>query len=148
MQGVNDRKGMLPIRFGTDGWRAKNGPGINRSRVCNVAAALAEYCKRNYRQPSCVVGYDGRRDSAEFAAVFSAVLQGSGVYTVLSDAVIPTPCISFYTKKHGFSAGVMITASHNPPEYNGIKFKGPYGGPYMNDMTREVEQLLGETAYY
>lgn len=136
---VND----LPlIQFGTDGWRGIKDSEINESSVSIVAAAFAEYLKNISAKPNCIIGYDGREDSEDFARTFASVLIQTGIDAKLSDRITPTPYVSFYTKKHKMTAGVMITASHNPAQYNGIKFKGSYGGPFMTEETAKVESLL------
>jgi phosphomannomutase len=135
------------IHFGTDGWRGLLDSEMNVESVSLVAQAFADYLKENApgEKPSCVVGYDGRKYSPEFARRLAGILSGNGVMTLLSDRVIPTPVVSYTVKKRDLSAGVMITASHNPPVYNGIKFKGPYGGPFFTEETKEVEALLGKS---
>jgi len=120
------------IHFGTDGWRGLLDTEMNMASAGLVAQAFADYLKeKNGKQASCAIGYDGRKYSPEFAKLFAEILSGNGILTHLSDRVVPTPVISYTVKHQKLSAGVMITASHNPPAYNGIKFKGPYGGPFF-----------------
>lgn len=88
------------------------------------------------------VGYDGRKYSKEFATLFARVLSGNNILTYLSEKTGPTPVVSYYVKNKRLNAGVMITASHNPPEYNGVKFKGSYGGPFKTNDTLRVESLF------
>jgi len=134
------------IHFGTDGWRGFLDTEMNMDSVRLVAQAFADYLKeKNGKHASCAIGYDGRKYSAEFAELFAEILSGNGILTHLSDRVVPTPIISFTVKYQELSAGVMITASHNPPAYNGIKFKGPYGGPFFTEETQKVETLLGKS---
>ena len=136
----------MNIFFGTDGWRALLDKEINTTSVAVVAQAFAEYVlQEGGESPSVAVGYDSRRCSGEFAAVFARVLAGNGIEVLLSDRIVPTPVLSFtVTDRHCF-AGVMVTASHNPPRYNGIKFKAAYGGPFSLDQTKAVEALLYRT---
>jgi phosphomannomutase len=134
------------IHFGTDGWRGLLDTEMNMASAGLVAQAFADYLKeKNGKQASCAIGYDGRKYSPEFAKLFAEILSGNGILTHLSDRVVPTPVISYTVKHQKLSAGVMITASHNPPAYNGIKFKGPYGGPFFTEETQKVETLLGKS---
>jgi len=135
-------KDLPLIQFGTDGWRGITGSEINEASVSIVAAAFAAYLKKSTTEATCIIGYDGREYSEDFARAFASVLIHEGINTKLSDRITPTPYVSFYTKKHKLTAGVMITASHNPAQYNGIKFKGSYGGPFMTEETQKVEALL------
>jgi Phosphomannomutase len=82
------------------------------------------------------------KNSKEFAVLFARVLAGNGITAIVSDRVTPTPVLSFAVKHGGYAAGVMITASHNPAVYNGVKFKGSYGGPFLTKDTAAVEALL------
>jgi phosphomannomutase len=128
------------ISFGTDGWRGLMSSDFTDRNVRCVADALYRSLKKN--TPSIAIGFDGRKDSDHFAAACAEVLACRGATILLSPSVIPTPVLSFAVRHFQCDAGIMITASHNPPEYNGIKFKGPYGGPYMTEQTKEVEALL------
>lgn len=132
------------IVFGTDGWRGLTGPELNNTNIELAAQAFADYLKRSgHAELSAAVGYDGRKSSDQFAALFAQVLSGNGITVYLSSKIIPTPVLSYYVKANSLSAGVMITASHNPPEYNGVKFKADYGGPFLTEETIKVEKLLG-----
>ncbi len=88
------------------------------------------------------LGYDGRRLSKAFAHAFAQTLSGNQFEAYLSNDITTTPALSFYVKHKALNAGVMITASHNPPTYNGIKFKADYGGPFLTEETILVEQNL------
>lgn len=90
------------------------------------------------------MAYDGRKYSKEFAEAFAHVLSGNGIAALLSECITPTPALSFYVKYKNLNAGVMITASHNPPVYNGIKFKANYGGPFFTEETLLVEERLNK----
>jgi len=134
---------MGKIFFGTDGWRALTGADINAETVATVAQAFSEFIlESGPENPSVAVSYDTRRCSAEFASVFAEVLSGNGITALLSDRITPTPVLTYAAKETGAAAGVMITASHNPPVYNGIKFKTSLGGPFSLEMTRKVEERL------
>lgn len=131
------------IIFGTDGWRGLLDSEVNEHSVMLVAQALSDYLRERSASPSAAVGYDGRRNSRLFAERFAAVLAGNDIDVRLSDAVLPTPALSWCVKANGLHVGVMITASHNPPEYNGIKFKASYGGPFTTEETHLVESFIG-----
>jgi len=133
------------IIFGTDGWRGIIDEEINFNSVEVVAQAFADYLHEKYVNPRAAIGYDGRKYSREFAEIFAKVLSGNKIEACLSDKIIPTPVLSYYVKKFSLSAGAMITASHNPPQYNGIKFKAHYGGPFFTEETQIVENLLGKS---
>ncbi len=135
------------IIFGTDGWRGIIDAEINKETTAIAAQAFADYLNNREKNKSikCAVGYDGRKYSKEFADIFAQVLSGSKIVVHLSNSVIPTPVLSYYVKANDFSAGAMITASHNPKEYNGIKFKDYYGGPFLTEETLIVESYLGKS---
>jgi phosphomannomutase len=134
---------MSKIFFGTDGWRARIDEEIHPESVAAVAQAFAAYVlKEAAAKPKVAVGYDTRRRSRDFAELFARVLSGNGIDVILSDRVVPTPVLSYTVVDRECFAGVMITASHNPPCYNGIKFKAAYGGPFSLEQTRAVEALL------
>lgn len=132
----------MNIFFGTDGWRAKLDKEINENTISLVAQAFADYVNETTNNKLIAVGYDGRRCSEVFARIFSEILSGNAINVILSDRVIPTPVLSFTVKERKCFAGVMITASHNPAEYNGVKFKAEYGGPFLTEETKKVEKLI------
>ena len=134
---------MTKIFFGTDGWRALLDREINSATVSVVARAFSDYvCKETGGDASVAVAYDARRSSKEFAEVFSRVMIAAGINVLLAREITPTPVLSFTVLDKKCFAGVMITASHNPANYNGIKFKASYGGPFSQEQTQKVEQLL------
>lgn len=134
------------IQFGTDGWRGLIDSEVNNQTIGAVAQAFAEYLWHNSKSTSLktAVGYDGRKSSQKFAKVFARVLSGNGITTYLSEKITATPVVSYYVYRHKLNAGVMITASHNPPNYNGVKFKADYGGPFFTEQTKQVEELIGQ----
>lgn len=136
----------MNIVFGTDGWRGLLDSEINTDTISIVAQAFADYNNIRFSESKIAIGYDGRRNSKLFAEVFAEVLSGNGIKVFLSDRIIPTPALSFFVKLNNLNSGVMVTASHNPPEYNGIKFKAYYGGPFLTEETLEVEKLLGKSS--
>lgn len=150
------------IKFGTDGWRAGIARDFTFDNVARVAKATAEFLlnsKRKdlaiyrdwgspYRSATCgvVVGYDMRFLSREFAHHFARVLHDSGIPVSISSAPIPTPALSYAVVDRNAAAGIMFTASHNPPTDNGIKYKAEYGGSAPGEVTTEVESFLPKTA--
>ena len=114
----------MNIFFGTDGWRAHIDTEINEETVSVVAQAFADFIHQDYKEKSpCVaLAYDTRKNSQLFATTFAEVLSGNRIQVLLSDRIAPTPVLSYATLHLNCCAGVMITASHNPPSYNGIKF--------------------------
>jgi phosphomannomutase len=135
------------IIFGTDGWRGLIDKEVNKGSVGKVAQAFAIYLKarpKNSNDLKVVVAYDGRQYSKQFAILFARILSGNSITTFLADKTSTTPALSFYVKEHELNAGVMITASHNPPEYNGVKFKDYYGGPFFTEETLDIEKLVGK----
>ncbi len=138
-----NRKSQQKIIFGTDGWRGLIDYEINIETISVVARAFADYLfSKNIIRPKVAISYDGRKNSKFFAEKFSQVLSENRIEVFLSDQITPTPVLSFYVKHNSLDAGVMITASHNPPQYNGVKFKAYYGGPFLTEETREVEKYL------
>jgi phosphomannomutase len=91
------------------------------------------------------IGFDGRKGLREFARLCSRVLRGNRLQRILSDEVVPTPVLSYSVHAERLAAGIMITASDNPPQYNGVKFKGSYGSPFLTDETKKVEALIGHS---
>lgn len=133
----------MNIFFGTDGWRALLDSEMNDGTVATVAQAFAGYIQEiGAGKAKVAVAYDSRRCSAEFARLIARVLAGNGVLVLLADRVTPTPVLSYTVLHEKCTAGVMVTASHNPPQYNGVKFKAAYGGPFCLEQTRAVEELL------
>ena len=141
------------IEFAPDGWRGLLDLQMNPPMVEQVAQAFADSIRDQPREGThpanfrhtVAIAFDGRRQSSQFARLFARVLSGNDIDVWLADRVTPTPVVSFATKAHHLSAGVAITASHNPPEYNGIKFKGAYGGPFFYEATKDIESRLGQT---
>ena len=136
---------MHKIKFGTDGWRAIIALDFTVENVERVAYATALWLKENYPDPSVVLGNDPRFAGRLFAETTAKVLaqQGIMVHLAVNDFV-STPMISLATIKFKASAGVIITASHNPPAYNGYKIKAWYGGPATPEMIEEVEDHIPE----
>ena len=134
------------IKFGTDGWRGVISDNFTFENVRVVAQAIADYYNRksNGAAVSLCVGYDSRFLSRKYGLIVSQVLAANGIQVLFSDKAVPTPTLSFCVKNRKKTAGVMITASHNPAEYNGIKIKTAEGGAAGTDITGEVEKLIAE----
>ena len=136
------------IKFGTDGWRAQIAEEYTFANVEIVTQALADYIKTQNTSgtPQVIVGYDRRFLSEKFAARTAEVFAGNGFIVDLFDTDVPTPLVSFEVKKRGLDGGVVITASHNPPDFNGYKFKAPFGGAATPEITAEIETHLGKNS--
>lgn len=135
----------MTIRFGTDGWRAVISKEFTFENVRHVAQAIADYVLSGMEQvpgQGVVVGFDTRFLSDRYAIEVANVLAGNGLPVWLSKADCPTPALSYAVKHFAAAGGVMITASHNPPRYNGIKFKSHFGGSAMPEVTAEIERIL------
>ena len=132
------------LAFGTGGLRGTIGAGTNRMNVHTVAKAtqgLANYLNKNFTEPSVSIGYDSRIKSDVFARVAAGVFAANGVKVNIWPELLPVPTVSFATRYLGTSAGVMVTASHNPSKYNGYKVYGPDG---CQMTTEAAEQVLSE----
>ena len=135
------------IRFGTDGWRAVIAEDYTFENVRILSTALAAYLFKHQKDlvtNGVAIGYDTRFLSAEFARAAADTLASHGIPVLLSDRDAPTPAIAWATKSRQLATGIMITASHNPPKYNGYKFFNPLGGPADKDMTNALEHVLGQ----
>lgn len=131
------------IKFGTDGWRGVISEDYTFNNVRLVAEGIANYINgRGEAKKGLVVGYDARFLSAEYAADCAAVLACKGVKVWLADSIMPTPALTWQVKDRVAAGGVMITASHNPSEYNGIKFKAAYGGSASPEIMADIEQCV------
>ncbi len=129
---------MSNIKFGTDGWRAVVGQDFNEDNVRTVTGAIGKYVFDKFgSEKKIIVGYDPRNKAFEFAQQTADQLAEYGFEVLLSDKVIPTPVLA-YSAKHLNACAVMFTASHNPPEYLGIKFIPDYAGPATSDITDEL----------
>lgn len=136
---------MKPIRFGTSGWRDVIADTFTFANVRLVARAIAEHLlAERTDQPQVVVGYDTRFLSEAFAAEAAAVMATCGIRVWLADRNVPTPVIAYEVTRRGAAGGLNITASHNPPEYNGLKFSGPSGGPVLPAVTDRIERRVQE----
>jgi alpha-D-glucose phosphate-specific phosphoglucomutase len=134
---------MSVIKFGTDGWRGVIARDFTFENLEIVAAATADYYIRHPKiKNGLVVGYDARFLSREFAECVSTVLANKGILVHLAKEIVSTPMVATAILKYNSAGGVMITASHNPPIYNGFKLKADYGGPAREEEIKGVEKLL------
>src|SRR5438309_5307467 len=133
----NDR----PIKFGTDGWRGIIADDFTYDNVRRVAGAIASYVLK-HEDPThgVIVGYDTRFASQRVARVASEVLVGAGIPVKLAGDYSPTPAISLAVKASGAAGGVVITSSHNPWNWNGVKFKAKFGGSATPAIMKIIEQ--------
>jgi phosphomannomutase len=132
-----------PIKFGTDGWRGVIAGDFTFDNVRRVARAIAAYVlKHEDAAHGVIVGYDTRFASRSAARVASEVLADAGIPVKLSNDYLPTPAVSLAVKKLGAAGGVMITSSHNPWNWNGVKFKGNFGGSATPAIMKSIEDEL------
>ncbi len=134
----------MTIKFGTDGWRAVISDTFTFANLRLVAQAIADYVleEADDDQPEVVVGFDTRFLSDRYAAEVARVLAGNNIVAHLTRADAPTPAISYAVVHKEAVAGVMITASHNPPRYNGLKLKAAFGGAALPEQAHRVEAHL------
>jgi phosphomannomutase len=139
---------MMPttIKFGTDGWRAIIASDYTVYNVKRVAEATALWLKKNYPQPKVIVGHDCRFGGDLFAGTTAQVMCMHGIKTYLAEGFVSTPMVSMGARNFGCGIGVVITASHNPPSYNGFKLKSEYGGPSSPKIIAEVEGMIRDEA--
>ncbi|WP_216902032.1 phosphoglucomutase/phosphomannomutase family protein [Synechococcus sp. CCY 9618] len=135
-----------PIHFGTDGWRGILGVDITMERLLPVAAAaareLAASAPAGLDSREVVIGYDRRFLAPELAEAIAAAVRGAELVPVLAAAPVPTPACSWAVVERRALGALVITASHNPPEWLGLKIKGPFGGSVEGDFTARVERRL------
>ncbi|MBL7974193.1 MAG: phosphoglucomutase/phosphomannomutase family protein [Candidatus Kapabacteria bacterium] len=131
------------IVFGTDGWRGVIARDFTFDNLALVAQAVANYVKKiDKKSPSVVIGYDTRFMSRDFAEEAARIIASKGIVVNITDGLSSTPLVSYHTKYKSATIGVVITASHNPPKYNGFKLKGKYGGPATPEIVAAVEAEL------
>ncbi|MFM7497866.1 MAG: phosphoglucomutase/phosphomannomutase family protein, partial [Bacteroidota bacterium] len=130
----------MNIKFGTDGWRALIAKDFTVDQVARVAQGTATWLLGLDASPVVVLGSDCRFGGRMFAETVALVMAQNGVKVLWdSNDFVSTPMVSLGTVQHQAHAGVILTASHNPPSYNGFKIKASYGGPAIPSMISEVE---------
>ncbi|HIQ01642.1 MAG TPA: phosphoglucomutase/phosphomannomutase family protein [Anaerolineales bacterium] len=134
----------MTIQFGTDGWRAVISDTFTFANLRLVVQAIADFVREESEvdSPQVVVGFDTRFLSDRYAAEVARVMAGNGIVAHLTRADAPTPAVSYTVVQKQATAGVMITASHNPPRYNGLKLKAAFGGSALPEQARRVEAHL------
>lgn len=136
---------MDTIKFGTDGWRAIIAKDFTVYNVARVSQGLANWLLQNHKNPTVVIGHDCRFGGNLFAETATNVLCANGIKVLLAKDFVSTPMVSLGVMQLGAQQGVVITASHNPPSYNGYKLKGAHGGPSSPKDIAAVEALIPET---
>jgi alpha-D-glucose phosphate-specific phosphoglucomutase len=137
----------MTVKFGTDGWRAVISETFTFGNLRLVAQAIADFIREeNQDAPSVIVGFDTRFLSDRYAAEVARVMAANDIRTWLARADTPTPAVSYAVVHKKASAGIMITASHNAPRYNGVKLKAHYGGSASPAQCKQVERLLERNA--
>ena len=135
----------MSIKFGTEGWRAVMAEEFTAENVRLVTQAIADHARARHRAAplTIAVGHDTRFLSDYFARVVCEVLSGNGIRSVLTAGAVPTCAVSRYVLDKRLPLGIMITASHNPAVYNGIKIKEAYGGSATSETVASVERRIG-----
>ncbi len=134
---------MDKIKFGTDGWRGVIGDDFSFANVRRVAAAIARYVQaEGAPKRGLVIGFDTRFLSAEFARCSAEAVAAAGIPVILADRPTPTPALSYAVVARQTAGAIVVTASHNPYRWNGIKFKAPYGGSAAPSIIRRIEAYL------
>ena len=135
---------MSDIKFGTDGWRALIAKDYTVDNVARVSIAVSNWLNNNYSNPSIVLGHDCRFGGKLFSETVAKVLTQYNIKVKMAEGFVSTPMVSLGVVKESANLGVVITASHNPPTYNGYKLKGDFGGPLLPNKISEVEKLIPE----
>lgn len=143
---------MAQIAFGTSGWRGILCDDFTFENVKVVIQAIADHLKASGEaDKGVVIGRDTRFMGKRFTEEAAAVLAAAGIKAFLCNRDVPTPVISFEILRRGAAGGINFTASHNPPEYNGIKFSPSWGGPALPETTKDIEkranEMMGEICY-
>lgn len=139
-----DERDVAAISFGTDGWRAERST-FTEPRVRMVGQAVAEYLEsEGLDERTVAVGYDARADSEHFAEALAEVLAGNGYDVILPERDCPTPVVAYAVADRDLAGAMMVTASHNPPTYNGVKFIPADAAPALPSVTKAIENRLGD----
>ncbi|MEY3764635.1 MAG: hypothetical protein RLZ42_1295, partial [Armatimonadota bacterium] len=135
--------GHAQIKFGTDGWRGIIADDFTVANVQLATQAVCNWITRNGNAPAgMVIGYDCRAQSDVFANAVAQVAIGNGIGVQLSNRPCSSPTVSFAVERSKAAVGIMITASHNPPSFNGLKIKATYGGSATPDIIKQIEAEL------
>jgi phosphoglucomutase/phosphomannomutase len=138
---------MTELKFGTGGLRGVlgNGPGrMNEYTVGKTTLGFAHYLLKKYKNPIVVIAYDSRRKSSEFAEIAAGILAGKNIKVYLFDQVTPTPILSYSIRLLKAHGGIVLTASHNPPEYNGYKIYQEDGSQIVDESQNAIEEEINK----
>jgi phosphomannomutase len=133
---------MYKIKFGSDGWRGVIAKDFTVENVAKIATSIATWLTRKHKSPSAVIGYDTRFGGEMFLEAVAKVLAARGIRTYLPEDFVTSPMVSLGVTKLKASCGIIITSSHYPSEYNGIKIQNEIGGPLSAAELKDVETLL------
>jgi len=139
---------MTRIKFGTDGWRAIIAKDFTVDNVARVTEAVSKYLLKTNPKPTVVLGHDCRFAGKLFAETAAKVFIANKVKVFMATDFVSTPMISLGAVKYKTGLGVIITASHNPPSYNGYKIKAHYGGPLAPELVQEIEDIIPPDTIY
>ena len=129
------------IKFGTSGFRAVIGDGFTKENIQKVAQSLAKKIKQEKSTHPVVIGYDRRFMSKNYAEWFAEVLAGNNIVTQIYNRPVPTPTVMYSVKTEGYDYGIMVTASHNPYVYNGVKICIKGGKDAQVELTSQLEKI-------
>ncbi|MEI6084266.1 MAG: phosphoglucomutase/phosphomannomutase family protein [Verrucomicrobiota bacterium] len=133
------------IKFGTDGWRGVIADDFTFENVRRVAQATADYWNSQSLPKKAIVGYDNRFLSEVYARLVCEVFAGNGIVALLPPEAVPTPAVSYAVRDRQLCGAVMITASHNPPQFNGYKLKADFAGPATPETCAAIEALIDKS---
>src|SRR6187549_2317641 len=133
---------MTKIKFGTSGWRAIIADEFTFANVRLATEAIGRYVKRRKDSPTLLVGYDTRFASEDFGRAVALVLSSQNIRARLCAQAVPTPGVAFTIMREKLDGAINITASHNPGEYNGLKFSTSDGAPALPEVTSEIEREI------
>ena len=133
---------MTKIKFGTSGWRAIIADEFTFANVRLATEAIGRYVKRRNSSPTLLVGYDTRFASEDFGREVARVLSSQNIHARLCSQAVPTPAVAFTIVRGKLDGAINITASHNPGEYNGLKFSTADGAPALPEVTSEIENEI------
>ncbi|KXS44402.1 MULTISPECIES: phosphoglucomutase/phosphomannomutase family protein [unclassified Candidatus Frackibacter] len=135
----------MAIKFGTDGWRSIIADEFTFGNLKIVTQAIANYLKNNNKTDKGIfIGYDNRFLAEEFAEAIAEVLLGNDIEAIVAKEALPTPVTAFAIQEEGFNGALMLTASHNPAHYQGIKFIPEYAGPALPEITDQIEEEVAK----
>jgi phosphomannomutase len=137
---------MYQIKFGTDGWRAIIAKEFTVENVARVTEGTATWLKKNGKSMAVVVGHDCRFAGELFAETTAKAFCHAGIKVYIAKGFVSTPMVSLGARNYGADLGIVLTASHNPPAYNGYKLKAGYGGPLSPEAISEIEPLIPDTS--